>query len=153
MTSRRSVSVIQCSVLTLLTTTTIGYPRLHEGRPRGDLRRHREEAQRGWLQPSSDCLGKEVKLGNQQHRLTPRQEKELSVGFTIVNAQGVSDCKYVVGYYFKPGPTRPKFAEMWPKTPEENLERLAKDTGVPMEHKLPLCRRCNGMSKLSASYH
>ena len=68
----------------------------------------------------------------------PKQEKELSVGFTIVNAQGVSDCKYVVGYYFKPGPTRPKFAEMWPKTPEENLERLAKDTGVPMEHKLPL---------------
>ena len=76
----------------------------------------------------------------------------MSVGFTIVNAQGVSDCKYIVGYYFKPGPTRPKFAAMWPKTPEENLERLAKDTGVPMEHKLPLCRRCNGRSTLSALY-
>lgn len=64
---------------------------------------------------------------------------------TSVSPQGKVGCKYVVSYYFGASPKRAKFADGWPSSPEENLERLLIETGVPLEHVLPLCRRCNGM--------
>lgn len=61
---------------------------------------------------------------------------------TSVNLQGKGDCEYVIGYYYSPKPKRAKFAEGFPSSPEENLERL-KDAGTPMQHVLPFCYNCD----------
>ncbi len=71
------------------------------------------------------------------------QEKETPLKLTNVNLQGKIDCKYQIAYYFYSKAKRAKFADGWPPTPEENMERL-KDTGEPMEKFVPLCNNCNG---------
>ena len=62
---------------------------------------------------------------------------------TIVNLQGKTDCKYVIGYYFSIKPKRAKFAQGFPTSEEENFERL-KDAGEAMENVIPVCRNCGG---------
>lgn len=62
---------------------------------------------------------------------------------SLVNLQGKSGCKHVVGYFFSDKPKRKIFADGWPSSPEENMERLA-DAGVPMENFVPQCKNCKG---------
>lgn len=69
---------------------------------------------------------------------------------TIVNLKGKIDCKYVVGYYFSPNPKRKKFAEGWPPSPEENIQRL-KDAGMVMDRMVPKCDRCGEMGHIAKS--
>lgn len=63
---------------------------------------------------------------------------------TLVNLAGKRDCSYQVGYYFKKEPRSSKLAPLWPKSDEENIERL-KDAGVPYERGIPKCLRCKGI--------
>jgi len=72
------------------------------------------------------------------------QEKEIPLSITLVNLQGKQDCKFTIGYNFSTQPKRAKFAEGWPSSVEENLERLA-DAGEAMDQLATLCRNCKGM--------
>ena len=69
------------------------------------------------------------------------KEQEIAASYTIVNFQGVKDLKYVVSFQFSAKPKRAKFAEGWPATPEENMERLV-EAGIVMDSYVPKCRRC-----------
>ncbi|TVY80499.1 ATP-dependent RNA helicase glh-4, partial [Lachnellula suecica] len=69
-------------------------------------------------------------------------EKELAITYTNVDLQGNLEKKYTVNWRLSEKPGRPKEAEGWPATPEENLERLA-DAGVPVDRGVPKCGNCN----------
>lgn len=77
-------------------------------------------------------------------------EKEASDVHAIVNLQGKSDCKYVVSYQYGLEPRRKASAEGWPKTEEENLERL-KDAGFVKDGGIPKCSNCEGTSSRNDS--
>ena len=61
-----------------------------------------------------------------------------------MDMNGKLDCKYHVGFFFSPNPIRVTMKDSWPKSPEENLERLL-DAGVPVERGVPKCSNCDGM--------
>jgi hypothetical protein len=65
-------------------------------------------------------------------------EKEIESTQTIVNLQGKIGCKYAVFYFLSDKPQRPNMKERWPKSAEENLERL-EDAGVPMDSGVVKC--------------
>jgi hypothetical protein len=69
-------------------------------------------------------------------------EKEIESTQTIVNLQGKIGCKYAVFYFLSEKPQRPNMKGRWPKTPEENLERL-ESAGVPMDSGVV---KCNNVS-------
>ena len=71
------------------------------------------------------------------------KEQEVSDVHTVVNLQGKTDCKYVVSFQFGTKPSRAATAGSWPKTAEENLERL-EDAGYIMDRMVPKCRNCDG---------
>ena len=73
------------------------------------------------------------------------QASEVPLSMTCVNLQGKPGCKYVINYSTTFKPRRIKHKEVWPTSPEENLERL-KDTGEPLEQTIPVCHRCKGKS-------
>ena len=77
--------------------------------------------------------------------LIARKKEDLFTTQTLVNIQGKIDCAYEVGFYFSDRPQRPKAKEGWPKSTQENLERL-KDAGLPMDRGIPKCGRCGGES-------
>lgn len=62
---------------------------------------------------------------------------------TSVNLQGKNGCEFVIGYYYSLKPKRAKYADGFPSTPEENMERL-KDAGTTMQSLLPYCYNCQG---------
>lgn len=70
------------------------------------------------------------------------KEQEIAASYTIINFQGVKDLKYVVSFQFSAKPKRARFAEGWPATPEENMQRLA-EAGIVMDSYVPKCRRCD----------
>ena len=65
-------------------------------------------------------------------------EKEIQSTQTIVNLQGKISCKYAVFYFLSDKPQRPNMKERWPKSSEDNLERL-EDAGVPMDSGVIKC--------------
>lgn len=69
------------------------------------------------------------------------KQQEVSDTHTIVNLQGKQDQEYVISIQFSDKPRRPKFAEGWPSSPEENMERLAA-AGIPMDRMVPKCSNC-----------
>ncbi|KAK5168181.1 uncharacterized protein LTR77_006749 [Saxophila tyrrhenica] len=78
---------------------------------------------------------------NMATHLIARQQ-EVSDTHTIVNLQGQQDQKYTVSIQFSAKPRRAKFAEGYPSTPAENLERL-KEAGFPMDRMVQKCSNCN----------
>ncbi|KAL9053706.1 MAG: hypothetical protein Q9162_004580, partial [Coniocarpon cinnabarinum] len=66
---------------------------------------------------------------------------ECPIWQTRVNLQGKQNCEYTLTYSFAGKPRRKAFAEGWPSSTEENLERLS-STGEPMEQTVLVCRRC-----------
>jgi hypothetical protein len=70
-------------------------------------------------------------------------EKEIESTQTIVSLQGKIGCKYAVFYFFSDKPQRPNMKERWPKSAEENLERL-ENAGVPMDSGIV---KCNNVSR------
>lgn len=68
-------------------------------------------------------------------------EKELAITYTNMDLQGNLDKKYTVSYRLSPKHQRPKEKDAWPKTPEENLTRLA-DAGEAVDRGIPKCSNC-----------
>lgn len=68
-------------------------------------------------------------------------EKHVINSFTVVDLQGNIDETYVVWIRKSPNPSRPYEAEMWPPSPEENMERL-KDAGVVESRRAVRCSGC-----------
>jgi hypothetical protein len=77
-------------------------------------------------------------------------EREHSVVYTNMDLQGNLDKKYTVSYRLSSKPKRPKEAEDWPASPEENLERL-KDAGWPTDRGIPKCNNCDQLGHISKS--
>lgn len=65
-----------------------------------------------------------------------------------MDLNGKLGCKYHVGFFFSPKPPRGSMKEGWPKTPEENKERL-RDAGIPVDRGIPKCSNCSGKYKFS----
>lgn len=70
------------------------------------------------------------------------KQQEVSDIHTIVNLQGKIDQKFTVSIQFQQKPRRAKFAEDWPSSPEENMERLG-EAGFPMDRMVQKCSNCN----------
>lgn len=70
------------------------------------------------------------------------KKQEIPGTFTIVDLQGNVGREFVVSFQFTEKPRRAKFAEGWPSSKEENLERL-KNSGLPVESGVPKCRNCD----------
>jgi hypothetical protein len=71
------------------------------------------------------------------------QVKEVPDTMTIVDLQGRGNRKYVVGFYFSAEPRRRAIKASWPKSPEENIERL-KEAGLVMDAFKMKCIKCKG---------
>ena len=63
---------------------------------------------------------------------------------TIVDLHGTIDQKYIVSLQLSPKPDRKKYEASWPKSTEENLERLG-NAGFAMDNFKPKCSNCGGM--------
>ncbi|KAI1491793.1 hypothetical protein F5X96DRAFT_692943 [Biscogniauxia mediterranea] len=68
--------------------------------------------------------------------------------FTNMDLQGNLGKKYTVTYRFSDKPARPREAQWWPKSAEDNLERL-KDAGDVVQRGLPKCSNCNKLGHIS----
>lgn len=77
-------------------------------------------------------------------------EKELATTYTNMDLQGSLDKKYSVSYRKSPKHARPKEKELWPATPEENLERLL-NAGEPVDRGIPKCSNCEQLGHISKS--
>src|SRR5579871_1633934 len=75
------------------------------------------------------------------------QEREIPDTMTIVSFSGIIDQKYVLTFNWSAKPRARKFAEGWPATPEENLERLA-NCGLPHDRLIPKCENCGEMGHI-----
>jgi hypothetical protein len=75
-------------------------------------------------------------------------EKDVGETWTIVNIQGDTDKKYAVSYFTSPDVTRPTLVDKWPKSPEENLARLA-DAGIPLDRGVPKCNNCSNLGHIT----
>jgi hypothetical protein len=77
-------------------------------------------------------------------------EKEIESTQTIVNLQGKIGCKYAVFYFLSDKPQRPNMKERWPKSAEENLERL-EDAGVPMDSGVVKCNNVRILQRFTGT--
>ncbi|MCJ1331210.1 hypothetical protein MMC10_007898 [Thelotrema lepadinum] len=77
-------------------------------------------------------------------------EKEVTDTYTLMDLNGKLDRKYHVGFYFSEKAPRGKMKESWPKSPEENMERLA-NAGLPVERGIPKCTNCNELGHIAKS--
>lgn len=78
------------------------------------------------------------------------KQQEISEAYIIVNLQGEKGQEYTVSFQFSPRPRRAKFAEGWPSSAEENVERLSK-AGLPIDSMVPKCSNCSQYGHLSKS--
>ena len=78
------------------------------------------------------------------------QEREPSFECTFVNLQGKIDCKHEILFNKGFKPSLRGSWKAWPKTPWENLERLA-DAGIQMKLGIPVCKRCKGWCLIISS--
>ncbi len=62
---------------------------------------------------------------------------------TLVDLDGQVNKKYVVTFHYSKKNRVPRLAERWPRTEEENMERLV-DGGFIMDSYMVKCKRCNG---------
>ncbi len=77
-------------------------------------------------------------------------EREIAATYTNMDLQGNLDRKYTVSYRLSANPMRPKEAEGWPASPEENIERL-RDAGIPVDRGIPKCSNCDQLGHTSRS--
>jgi hypothetical protein len=68
-------------------------------------------------------------------------EKKLLSTYTNMDLQGNLEKKYTVQCRFSDKPARPREATGWPKSPEENLDRL-QDAGIVVERRMTKCSNC-----------
>jgi hypothetical protein len=70
------------------------------------------------------------------------EKEDMAPTYTNMDLQGNLEKKYQVTMRTSMNPKRPKEQEIWPATPEDNLERL-KNAGEPVDRGIPLCSRCS----------
>lgn len=66
----------------------------------------------------------------------------------LMDLQGNLGKQWCISYRFSPKADRPKEFEAWPKSLEENMERLA-DAGEPVLNHRPRCLNCKEMGHIS----
>lgn len=76
------------------------------------------------------------------------EKPHLSSTLTNMDLQGNLDKKYTVTYRFDPKPARPRERPLWPKSAEENIERL-KDAGEVVNRGIPKCHNCNNLGHIA----
>ncbi|KAL1847537.1 hypothetical protein VTK73DRAFT_10328 [Phialemonium thermophilum] len=76
------------------------------------------------------------------------EKPHLASTLTNMDLQGHLERKYTVTYRFSPNPPRPREREVWPPSPEENLERL-KNAGDVVERGLVKCHNCGELGHTS----
>ena len=75
-----------------------------------------------------------------------RQEKpHIQKAYTLIDLQGNIDRQYEVVISHDIEPRRPKYADLYPKNHEENVERL-RNAGLPYPRSVPVCTNCRGKS-------
>ncbi|KAI0164236.1 hypothetical protein GGR52DRAFT_111506 [Hypoxylon sp. FL1284] len=67
---------------------------------------------------------------------------------TNMDLQGNLDKKYRINYRWANKPNRPREADSWPQSAEENMGRLL-DAGETVERGLPLCTNCNELGHIA----
>lgn len=77
-------------------------------------------------------------------------EKELNATYTNMDLQGNLGKKYAISWRWDSKPRAPKEMDIWPASPEENLERLA-DAGQPTDCKMPKCSNCDALGHTKKS--
>jgi hypothetical protein len=77
-------------------------------------------------------------------------EKELAMTYTNMDLQGNLEKKYSVSWRMSSKHSRPKEKDLWPASPEENLERLL-DAGEPVDRGIPKCTNCDQLGHTSKS--
>jgi hypothetical protein len=75
-------------------------------------------------------------------------EKELQPTYTNIDLQGNLEKKYTVTFRLSDKHQRPKEKELWPSSPEENMDRL-EDAGEPFDRGVPLCSNCSALGHTS----
>jgi hypothetical protein len=71
----------------------------------------------------------------------------LAATLTNMDLQGNLEKKYTVTYRFQWNPPRPRDREHWPKTEDENIERLS-NAGEVVPRGLPKCNNCDELGHL-----
>ncbi|TIA05021.1 hypothetical protein D6C82_00431 [Aureobasidium pullulans] len=76
-----------------------------------------------------------------KYYLIAKEQTVPSKVHTNVDLQGNGDKTFQISFQKTPKPRRAILSEGWPKSPEENLERL-QDAGFSMDNMKPYCRNC-----------
>ncbi|THC99342.1 hypothetical protein EYZ11_001154 [Aspergillus tanneri] len=71
-------------------------------------------------------------------------DKQVDECISLINLQGKLNCKYVVGFFYRPKPQRAHLRERWPESVEDNFERL-ENAGLPYDRQIPKCGNCGEM--------
>lgn len=75
-------------------------------------------------------------------------EREVLPTITLMDLQGNLGKKYQAAFRFSEKASRPREFDSWPKTGEENIQRLA-DAGEPVPNFAPRCFNCGEMGHTS----
>ncbi|KKK26200.1 hypothetical protein ARAM_003867 [Aspergillus rambellii] len=95
--------------------------------------------------PEASFLDIEMKMRDENFNIyLIAMERQVSECISLINLQGKLSCTYAVGFFFSPKPQRSHLRERWPRSVEENLERLA-DAGLPYDKQIPKCANCGEM--------
>lgn len=74
-------------------------------------------------------------------------QQEIAINMTIVDLVGNPERQFVLSVQKSAKPRRAKMAQGWPKTPEENLERLSA-AGFVEDRGLPICGNCGELGHI-----
>ncbi|KAI1092634.1 hypothetical protein F5B19DRAFT_198308 [Rostrohypoxylon terebratum] len=80
--------------------------------------------------------------------LVALENTEMMSGRTLMDLQGNLDKKYRVQYRWSDKPLRGREKEIFPKSAEENMERL-RDAGEVVHTDIPQCRNCGELGHTS----
>lgn len=89
-------------------------------------------------------LDKKMRQDNMNVHIVAVDKKEKAGDvYTIVDFAGKTDCTYALSFNYSYKPKRKTAMDSWPKSPEENRERLA-DAGFVMTNFITKCSQCGG---------
>lgn len=75
-------------------------------------------------------------------------ERNINPSMLLMDLQGNLNKQWAISYRFSPKADRPKDFDAWPKSLEENMERLA-DAGEPVPNHRPRCLNCKELGHIA----
>lgn len=75
------------------------------------------------------------------------KQQEIAPNMTIIDLVGNAKQEYVLSIQLSPKPRRAKMSQGWPKSPEQNLERLA-SAGFVQDCGVPMCSNCGELGHI-----